>query len=131
MGYRYNVIKNFISDIGVIKELNNLFFKDKYIEDLSITGYRDGSLLDPKLIGAKGIIKNKMQIFQNGFYKMPNEKVCFGVLFPEGYKDISAKAMRAIYDFATEGKYNHEDNKYITNNLMNILFTSKDCIFAE
>lgn len=131
MGYRYNVIKNFISDIGVIKELNNLSFKDKYIEDLSITGYRDGSLLDPKLIGAQGIIKNKMQIFQNGFYKMPNEKVCFGVLFPEGYKDISAKAMRAIYDFATEGKYNHEDNKYITNNLMNILFTSKDCIFAE
>lgn len=131
MGYRYNVLKNFIKDVGRIKELNNLYFNNHYIKDINVIGYKSGVLLEPKLIGAKGIIKNKMQIFQNGFYKMPDKKVCFGVLFPEGDRDTASKAIRAIYDFATVGKYQNKDNKFIANNLMNILFNPKDCIFEE
>lgn len=77
MGYRYKVIKNFIEDIGSIKEFNNLYFNNNYIKDINVIGYKSGVLLEPKLIGAKGIIKNKMQIFQNGFYKVPEKKVCF------------------------------------------------------
>lgn len=77
MGYRYKVIKNFIEDIGSIKEFNNLYFNNNYIKDINVIGYKSEVLLEPKLIGAKGIIKNKMQIFQNGFYKVPEKKVCF------------------------------------------------------
>lgn len=131
MGYRYKVVKNFIKDIGYIRELDNLYFNNYYIKDIDIIGYKSGVLLEPKLVGAKGIIKNKMQIFQNGFYKMPKEKVCFGVLFPEGYREIASKAIRAIYNFATVGKYQNKDNKFIANNLMNILFNPKECIFEE
>ncbi|MDY4079541.1 MAG: hypothetical protein SOY42_12285, partial [Clostridium sp.] len=121
MGYRYKILKNFIKDIGPIKELNNMYFNDKYIDDISKLGYKSGNLVEPKLIGANGVIKNKMQIFKNGFYKMPQKKVCFGVLYPEEYEEESKKAIRAIYDFATEGKYQSTDNKFIANNLMNIL----------
>ena len=131
MGYRYKVLKNFIKDIGYIKELNNLYFNNNYIEDINAIGYKSGVLLEPKLIGAKGVIKNKMQIFQNGFYKIPEKKVCFGVLFPEGYRDTASKAIRAIYDFVISGKYQNKYNKFITNNLINILFDPKECIFEE
>lgn len=131
MGYRYKILKNFIKDIGKIKELNNMYFNDEYVDDISKLGYKSGNLIEPKLIGANGVIKNKMQIFQNGFYKMPQEKVCFGVLYPEEYELESKKAIRAIYDFATEGKYQNTDNKFIANNLMNILFDPKNCIFEK
>ncbi|MBS6601435.1 MAG: Piwi domain-containing protein [Clostridium sp.] len=131
MGYRYKILKNFIKDIGPIKELNNMYFNDKYIDDISKLGYKSGNLVEPRLIGANGVIKNKMQIFKNGFYKMPQKKVCFGVLYPEEYEEESKKAIRAIYDFATEGKYQGTDNKYIANNLMNILFDPSNCIFEK
>lgn len=131
MGYRYKILKNFIKDIGQIKELNNMYFNDKYIDDISKLGYKSGNLVEPRLIGANGVIKNKMQIFKNGFYKMPEKKVCFGVLYPEEYEVESKKAIRAIYDFATEGKYQGTDNKYIANNLMNILFDPSNCIFEK
>ena len=72
-----------------------------------------------------------MQIFKNGFYKMPQRKVCFGVLYPDEYETESKKAIRAIYDFATEGKYNGTDNQFIANNLMNILFDPNSCIFEK
>lgn len=97
MGYRYKILKNFIKDIGPIKELNNMYFNDKYIDDISKLGYKSGNLVEPRLIGANGVIKNKMQIFKNGFYKMPQKKVCFGVLYPEEYEEESKKAIRAIY----------------------------------
>lgn len=131
MGYRYKILKNFIKDIGEIKELNNMYFSDKYIDNISKLGYKAGILVEPRLIGANGIIKNKMQIFKSGFYKMPEKKVCFGVLYPEEYEVESKKAIRAIYDFATEGKYQGTDNKYIANNLMNILFDPSNCIFEK
>lgn len=131
MGYRYKILKNFIKDIGPIKELNNMYFNDKYIDDIGKLGYKSGMLMEPRLIGANGVIKNKMQIFKNGFYKMPHKKVCFGVLYPEEYEEESKKAIRAIYDFATEGKYQSTDNKFIANNLMNILFDPKSCIFEK
>lgn len=131
MNYRYNTLKSFIDDIGVIKELNNLSFKKEYYSDVKSLGYSSGILKEPQLLGSKGIIRNKINIFSNGFYKMPKEQVKFGVIFPEGYKEASQKTMRAIYDFAIDGKYHKEKNKYIADHLMNICFKPDECIFES
>ena len=40
MGYRYKVVKNFIKDIGYIRELDNLYFNNYYIKDIDIIGYK-------------------------------------------------------------------------------------------
>lgn len=131
MSYRYNTLKAFVEDIGEIKELSGLSFKTEYFNDVKTLGYSSGSLTNPQLLGAKGVIKNKINIFNNGFYKNPSNNVKFGVMYPEGYEEASKKTMRAIYDFATNGKYNNEDNNYISNKLMNIHFESGNCIFES
>lgn len=131
MNYRYNTLKSFIDDVGVIKELNNLNFKKEYYDDVKSLGYSSGTLSEPQLMGAKGVIKNKINIFSNGFYKMPKEQVKFGVIFPEGYEEASKKTMRAIYDFVNDGKYHQEKNKYIADHLMNICFKANECIFES
>jgi len=131
MEYRYNTLKSFINDIGIIKDLNNLSFKNEYYEDVKLLGYDSGVLSEPTLMGANGIIKSKINIFSNGFYKMPENQVKFGVIYPEGYEDSSKKTIRAIYDFATKGKYHNEKNKYISDNLINIHFEPSECIFES
>ncbi len=131
MNYRYETLKSFVNDIGVIEELNNLSFENEYYEDVKLLGYSSGKIDEPVLMGAKGIIKNKMQIFSNGFYKLPEKNIKFGVLFPKEFDGVSRKAIRAIYDFAKEGKYHDEKNRYITDHLMNIDFSQKECIFEE
>lgn len=131
MEYRYNTLKSFINDIGIIKELNNLSFKNEYYEDVKLLGYDSGVLSEPTLMGANGIIKSKINIFSNGFYKMPESQVKFGVIYPEGYEDSSKKTIRAIYDFTTNGKYHNEKNKYISDKLMNIYFEPSECIFES
>ncbi|MDZ4992308.1 hypothetical protein GNF80_04880 [Clostridium perfringens] len=129
MKYRYDTLKSFVDDIGVIKELNNLSFENKYYDDVKLLGYSSGKVDEPVLMGAKGIIKNKMQIFSNGFYKLPEGKARFGVLYPTEFDAISRKAVRAIYDFSKDGKYHGEKNKYIAEHLMNVEFNPKECIF--
>ena len=131
MNYRYNTLKAFIDDIGIIKELNNLSFKKEYYDDIKLLGYSSGTLNEPQLIGAKGVIKNKINIFSNGFYKMPKDQVKFGVIFPEGYEEASKKTMRAIYDFVNDGKYHQEKNRYIADHLMNMCFKTDECIFES
>lgn len=131
MEYRYNTLKSFIEDIGIIKDLNNLSFKKEYYEDIKLLGYDSGILSEPTLMGAKGIIKNKINIFSNGFYKIPENKTKFGVIYPEGYEDSSKKTIRAIYDFTTNGKYHNEKNRYISDKLMNIYFKPNECIFES
>ncbi|WP_300347691.1 Piwi domain-containing protein [Clostridium sp.] len=129
MNYRYETLKAFVRDIGVIEELNNLSFENKYYEEVGLLGYSSGKIEEPVLVGSRGIIKNKMQIFSNGFYKLPEGKVKFGVLYPKEFDEISRKAIRAIYDFSKYGKYHGERNKYIPENLMNVEFNHKECIF--
>lgn len=129
MKYRYDTLKSFVDDIGVIEELNNLSFENKYYDDVKLLGYNSGKVDEPVLMGAKGVIKNKMQIFSNGFYKLPEGKVRFGVLYPTEFDEISRKAVRAIYDFSKDGKYHGEKNRYIVDHLMNLEFNPKECIF--
>lgn len=131
MKYRYEILKRFVEDIGTIKELNNLKFENRYIDNIESLGYSQGKLNDPVLIGGKGVLKDKIHVFKSGFYKAPSEEMKFGVIYPKGYLNDSKSAMRAIYDFCTEGKYQDKDNIYINNKLMNIKFSPKDCVFEE
>ena len=131
MKYRYEILKRFVEDIGTIKELNNLKFENRYIDNIESLGYSQGKLNDPVLIGGKGVLKDKIHVFKSGFYKTPSEEMKFGVIYPKGYLNDSKSAMRAIYDFCTEGKYQDKDNIYINNKLMNIKFSPKDCVFEE
>lgn len=131
MEYRYNILKSFVNDIGKITELNNLTFKKQYYKDVKLLGYDSGVLNKPILMGAKGIIKNKINIFSNGFYKTPEKLVKFGVIYPKGYEISTKKTIRAIYDFNRDGKYHNEKNRYISNQLLNIYFKPSECIFES
>ncbi|WP_045143632.1 Piwi domain-containing protein [Clostridium butyricum] len=131
MNYRYQTLKSFVEDIGVIKELNNLHFKNQYYTNFDFMGFESGVLEEPVLMGANGKIKDKKQIFINGFFKNPKENVKFGVLYPEGCMENAQSIARSILDFATAGKYNKQENKYISKNLMNIGFKPSECIFES
>lgn len=131
MNYRYETFKYFIKDIGVIKELNNLHLKNEYYKNFDFMGYESGILEEPILVGANGRIKDKKQIFVNGFFKNPDKKVKFGVLYPEGCIENAQNIARGILDFATAGKYNKKENKYISKNLINIGFNSSECVFES
>lgn len=131
MSYRYEIFKKFIDDIGTIKELNNLRFEKKYIQNVSELGFDQGKLNEPRLTARNGILKNKIHVFKNGFYKLPSNEVKFGVIYPKGYINDTKSVIRAIYDFCTEGKYQGVDNVFINNKLMNINFNSRECIFEE
>lgn len=82
MNYRYEILKRFVSDIGTIKELNNLRFEKIYMDNIESLGYEQGQLKDPVLIGGKGILKDKIHVFKSGFYKSPNDEIKFGVIYP-------------------------------------------------
>ncbi|WP_154820936.1 Piwi domain-containing protein [Clostridium saudiense] len=131
MNYRYEILKRFVSDIGTIKELNNLRFEKIYMDNIESLGYEQGQLKDPVLIGGKGILKDKIHVFKSGFYKSPNDEIKFGVIYPRGYIKDTQSVIRAIYDFCTEGKYQRKDNIFINNKLMNIKFSNKECVFEE
>lgn len=131
MKYRYETLKAFVKDIGQISELNNLYFDTKYYDNFKFMNYESGKIEEPILIGANGVIKDKKQIFKNGFYKNPNDKIKFGVLYPEGYKKNAQATARSILDFAVYGKYNKNENKYISQNLMNIDFINNECFFES
>ncbi|NFG58430.1 hypothetical protein FC778_06880 [Clostridium botulinum] len=51
MNYRYKTFKCFIKDIGVIKELNNLHFKNEYYKNFDFMGYESGILDESILVG--------------------------------------------------------------------------------
>lgn len=131
MSYRYVTLKSFINDIGSIKELNDIKFIASYFDDVSKLGYSKGIIEEPILLSANGIIKNKINVFSKGFYKISKQKVNFGVIYPEGEEIETQKTIRAIFDFLKEGKYHKEENKYIKKNLLYLNFDKKECIYEE
>ena len=74
MSYRYVTLKSFINDIGSIKELNDIKFIASYFDDVSKLGYSKGIIEEPILLSANGIIKNKINVFSKGFYKISKQK---------------------------------------------------------
>lgn len=131
MEYRMAVLCDFIGDIGEIRDVNCLKFRIASCSDLAGLGYEAGMLGKPILRGENGPIKNKMQIFKNGFYKYPNRKVKFGVLYPEGHEKEVKVVIRGIYEFCNDGKYKNKENNYIKENLLNIQCTVPQCIWQS
>lgn len=131
MEYRMDVLCDFVGDIGEIRDVDGLEFEKSSCSDIVGLGYDTGILSKPVLRGENGTIKNKMQIFKNGFYKYPRRQVKFGVLYPEEHENEVKVAIREIYEFCNEGKYKNKDNSFIKGNLLNIQCTKSECIWQS
>lgn len=112
----------FIQDIGEIDELGGLSF-DTECCDTERLGFRRGRIDLPLLVCAdnkKIACGNEYQVFGNGFYKKTPKTIKIGYLYPEGQRELLKGVANAIYEFAKQGKYQGEDDKYIKNGLLDI-----------
>lgn len=119
MSSRKKIAQEFIADIGKLEELNNLEFGSLYVE-ASKTGFSEKTFASPKIICGNGskIDYNKLSfIFQNGFYKQPENVVKFAYFYPAGKKDLMRSFAVALTDFLQKGKL-FGSSKFLSPNLM-------------
>ena len=119
MATRQKIAKEFIVDIGEIKEFNNLDFDVNYINAEKI-GYLEKKFSCPKIIcgNNRRIDYNKQSfVFGNGFYKQPINPVKFAYFYPKGKEQLMRTFAISLTDFLQKGKLFGE-TKYLIPNLM-------------
>lgn len=112
----------FISDIGEIPELGGLSFGKECCKP-QMLGYKYGQITPPELICGNGrTIKTgeEYQVFNHGFYQMPDHKIKVGYLYPRGEHDLFKQVANDIILFATRGEYHGVKDKYIKEKLIDI-----------
>ena len=117
MNSRYAIAKEFLSDIGNLKEINNVKFIADYILPEKI-GFGEKVFSCPKIIcGNKKLIDyNKLSfVFSNGFYKQPQDSVKFAYFYPQEKKDLMRKFAIALTDFLQKGSLFKQSNFLIPN----------------
>lgn len=122
MKTRVELDKEFINDIGQIRELNNISFETECCS-VEALGYQKGTVPLPKLICGKNKMLecgNEYQVFNSGFYKKPNKQLKIGYLYPTGTVEQMKAIANAIYSFCTKGYFHGEKDKYICERLMDI-----------
>lgn len=114
--------RELIEDIGGIEELGGLRFECVCC-DLENIGYKSIIVDLPKLLCGDGRIidcGNEYQIFNHGFYQVPDKQLKVGYLYPRGEKDSLDQVANDIFSFVLYGKYHGEKDKYIKQGLMNL-----------
>ncbi|MCX7950920.1 MAG: Piwi domain-containing protein [Clostridiales bacterium] len=127
MGYRMKVLKDFIDDIGLIKELGNFKF-DFESNDSKTLGFACEEIEKPIFLAENNTkISKKTDVFKKGYYLKPNKKVKFAIMWPKGYEDRAKKALRKIFSFNTLGyiKDNKEEKYFVSKkNLLDLEFAN-------
>lgn len=119
MSSRQKIAKEFIADIGRIEKLGGLKFCAFYAEP-SKTGFSEKTFSSPRIICGNGrkIDYNKLSfIFQNGFYKQPENVVKFAYFYPVGKKDLMRSFAISLTDFLQKGQLFGE-SKFLRPNLL-------------
>ena len=122
MKTRIMLDEDFISDIGTLKEINNLQFNSEPCEVMNI-GYCRGTVPPPKLICGKNRVLdvgNEFQVFNYGFYRKPEKEIKIGYIYPKDEEQLMAAVVNEIYSFAKLGIYQGEKDKYIMSRLIDI-----------
>ena len=122
MRTRLMLDKDFIGDIGVLKEMNSLQFDLEPCEVKSI-GYSRGTVPLPKLICGKDRVLEvgkEFQVFNYGFYRKPQKEIKIGYIYPKNQEQLMKAVVNEIYSFAKLGKYQGEKDKYIISGLLDI-----------
>lgn len=122
MNVRLNTDREFITDIGELKELENLSF-EKVCCNPECLGYRCETIKLPQLVCGDGSTLapgEEYRIFGHGFYQKPNKQIKIGYLYPRGEYELLKQIANDIYLFAAKGKYHGEDDKYTRTGLIDI-----------
>jgi len=113
----------FINDIGIIKEIGNIAFKnDSYVE-LSEIGFKSEKLPLPLLTcgrGQKISADKQLGIFSKGFYSPPPKKIKFSYFYPKNYKEKARIFAVELIDFLKKGKYGGRRLNFIKENLIDL-----------
>lgn len=120
MNSRFAIAKEFLSDIGNIKEVNDVKFIAEYVTSEKI-GFGEKTFPCPQIMcGNKKIIDyNKLSfIFANGFYKQPQDPVKFAYFYPQGKKELMLQFGKALNTFLRKGSL-FGNSDYLIPNLMN------------
>lgn len=113
MNYRFKVIKQFLNDIAVIKELENGYFDFNTCNQLDCFGFKC-IYIDAPVLKGKTKLQKKAQVFNKGYYKTVDKEVKVGIMFPEGTENDVKTAIRRIWDFNTIGKIKNNTGKEYT-----------------
>lgn len=119
MSSRQKIALEFIKDIGKLEKLNNLEFTTVYVEPEKL-GFAEKIFPSPKIICGNGkkIDYNKLSfIFQNGFYKQPENVVKFAYFYPAGKENLMRSFAIALTDFLQKGQLFGE-SKFLSPNLL-------------
>lgn len=119
MKSRQTIAKQFLSDIGIINNLNNISFLPSYVEAEEI-GYKEHTFNCPTIIcgnGKKLSYNKQSMVFANGFYKQPNNPVKFAYFYPKGKENLMRSFAIAMTDYLKKGQLFGE-NKFLIKDLM-------------
>ena len=122
MTTRVELDRDFIKDIGRIKELNNLSFETECCS-VELLGYQKGNVPLPRLVcGNNKLLEcgKEYQVFCHGFFKKPERQLQIGYLYPTGTAPQIRAVANAIYSFSTKGRFHGEPDQYICEGLMDI-----------
>lgn len=114
--------QDFINDIGVLEEINDLQFNSEPC-DVKDIGYSRGTVPLPELICGKNRILEvgkEFQVFNYGFYRKTEKTIKIGYIYPKNTYDKMKAVVNAIYSFAMQGKYQDEKDKYTIERLLDI-----------
>lgn len=120
MSSRHAIAREFLTDIGCIKEINNVKFIANYISSEKI-GFGEKIFPCPKIMcGNKKLIDyNKLSfVFGNGFYKQPQNPVKFAYFYPQGKQGLMLQFGKALNTFLRKGSL-FGNSSYLIPNLMN------------
>lgn len=107
--------EDFINDIGVLEEINDLQFNSEPC-DVKNIGYSRGKVPLPKLICGKNRILEvgkEFQVFNCGFYRKTEKTIKIGYIYPKNTYDKMKAVVNAIYSFAMQGKVLNNVNHMI------------------
>lgn len=122
MSNRLKLDEDFINDIAVLEQINNLKF-ETITCNIQELGYKKGHVNLPQLIcGSNKKIEcgEEYKVFNYGFYRKPVNEIKIGYIFPSGKENLLKAVGNAIVSFAKYGMYQGKKDQYIANGLLNI-----------